>query len=83
MVEHDLDHFLQYKLCVHPVALFDEGGMMREARKSQQADAIGHKRPRLEHTNTKPAFAVFDGGSLLHQIQCKKENGMSTWKTKM
>ena len=66
--EHDLDHFLQYKLCVHPAALFNESVMMREATKSQLADAIAQICPSLEYANTEPAFTVFHGGSLLHRI---------------
>ena len=67
--EHDLDHFLLYKLCVHPAALLNESVMMRKATKSQLADAIAQICPSLEYTNTEPAFTVFDGGSLLHRIQ--------------
>ena len=71
--KYDLDHFLQYELYVHQAVLFNESGVMREATKSQLADAIAQIGPSLGYTNTEPTFTVFDSGSILHQIQWKKE----------
>ncbi|CAM1292184.1 Uncharacterised protein r2_g127 [Pycnogonum litorale] len=51
---------------------------MREATKSQLADAIGQICPRFERADTEPTFTVFDGGSLLHRIQWKKETLFDT-----
>ncbi|CAM1322763.1 Uncharacterised protein r2_g3129 [Pycnogonum litorale] len=76
--ENYIGHLLQYELSSHPTALFDDCGMIREATKSQLADAIGQICPRFERADTEPTFTVFDGGSLLHRIQWKKETLFDT-----
>jgi len=59
--EQDIDYLLQYELSVYPTALFDEYGMLREATKSQLADAIAKICPTFSVTDTEPTFTVFDG----------------------
>ncbi len=83
--DNDLEQFLQYELSTHPTALFDKYGMIREATKSQLADAIG-QRYQTHGSETLVAvaqqFSVFDGGSLLHRIQWKKDTSFDSIRTK-
>jgi len=71
--ENDIDQLLQYELSPSPPALFDEYGLLIQARKTQLAESLSQTLPTLmAEVDIIPIFTVYDGGSLLYRIQWKK-----------
>ena len=73
--ENDIDQLLQYELSPSPPALFDEYGLLIQARKTQLAESLSQTLPTLmAEVDIIPIFTVYDGGSLLYRIQWKKDS---------
>jgi len=76
--ENDIDQLLQYELSPSPPALFDEYGLLIQARKTQLAESLSQTLPTLmAEVDIIPIFTVYDGGSLLYRIQWKKDSSYS------
>ena len=76
--ENDIDQLLQYELSPSPPVLFDEYGLLIQARKTQLAESLSQTLPTLmAEVDIIPIFTVYDGGSLLYRIQWKKDSSYS------
>ena len=75
--ENGAESLLKYELAPHPSSMFDNFGMMRSPAKSYLAEALHKLSPSFESSHIIPSFIVYDGGSLLHKTQWKKESSFN------
>lgn len=69
-----IDEAMKYELSAYPTALFDKEGLIRQATKSQLADALASvvSNDHTPSSQNQPDYTVLDGGSLIHKYPWKK-----------